>query len=184
MVAKGLDFPRVSLVGIVCADTGLHLPDFRAAERAFQLITQVAGRAGRGEAPGRVIVQTFCPEHYAIRRAVAGDYGGFYEEELSFRKALAYPPCGRVAKVLLHGKDAGRVREAADAAGSALRAFGRGSVLGPAEPSIARIQGRHRLQILLKARTSAELQAALGALPERLPGGVERIVDVDPQSLL
>jgi primosomal protein N' (replication factor Y) len=184
MVAKGLDFPRVSLVGIICADMGLHLPDFRAAERAFQLITQVSGRAGRGEAAGRVIVQTFCPDHYAIRRAVDGDYAGFFGDEVAFRKALGYPPCGRIAKVLLQGKDQGRVREAADLAGERLRAVGRAAILGPAEPSIAKVQGRHRLQILLKARTVADLTATLAALPDRLPGGVDLIVDVDPQSLL
>ena len=184
MVAKGLDFPRISLVGIICADTGLNLPDFRAAERTFQLVTQVSGRAGRGDRAGRVVVQTFFPGHYALRHAMAGTFEGFFAEELSFRKALGYPPCGRVAKVLIQGKDAGKVQEAAAALGLALRSTGKATVLGPAEPPIARIQGRHRMQILLKAANVRDLQEALAALPEKSTAGVDVIVDVDPQSIL
>jgi primosomal protein N' (replication factor Y) (superfamily II helicase) len=186
MVAKGLDFPGVSLVGIICADTGLHFPDFRAAERTFQLVTQVAGRAGRGDRLGRVVVQTFSPRHYALKLAVAGDFEAFFETELIHRKALGYPPAGRVAKVVAHGPDQALVREAAAAAGEALRGAGVAgvTVLGPAEAPIARIQGRWRFQLLLKSRSAQALKTALAALPARRPRGVEMTVDVDPQALL
>ncbi len=184
MVAKGLDFPRVSLVGIICADTGLHFPDFRAAERTFQLITQVSGRAGRGERAGRVVVQTFFPQHYALRHAVACSYSDFFTEELAFRRTLGYPPCGRVAKVVIQGPDRVRAQEAAIATRDKLETAEGIKVLGPAPPPIARIQGRHRFQILLKARTARDLQRAISRLPTRPAGGTDQIVDVDPQSLL
>ncbi len=184
MIAKGLDFPGVSLVGIICADTSLHFPDFRASERTFQLITQVSGRAGRGDREGRVVVQTFFPDHYALRRATAGDYAGFFEEESRHRRLLGYPPFGRVAKVLAQDEEEDKARAAAAAAAAALRSAAGVRVLGPAPAPIARIQSRFRFQILLKAAGPTALHEALSALPSKAPGGSELIVDVDPQSLL
>ncbi|MGH9903509.1 MAG: replication restart helicase PriA, partial [Pyrinomonadaceae bacterium] len=105
MIAKGHDFPNVTLVGVVSVDAGLALPDFRTAERAFQLITQVAGRAGRGDLEGRVLIQTFHPHHYALRHACAQDYEGFYEEEIRYRRSLNYPPFVALASLLVHGED-------------------------------------------------------------------------------
>src|SRR4029450_7782689 len=108
MLAKGHDFPNVTLVGVISVDAGLALPDFRAAERAFQLITQVAGRAGRGELPGRVLIQTYHPHHYALRHACAQDYRGFYDEEIRHRRNHAYPPFVALALLLVRHKDAPR----------------------------------------------------------------------------
>ncbi|MBI4606765.1 MAG: primosomal protein N' [Planctomycetes bacterium] len=188
MVAKGHDFPRVTLVGIVNADTGLHFPDFRAAERTFQIITQVAGRAGRGAREGRVLVQTFFPDHFAVRCAARGEYAEFARKELGHRKTLGYPPYGRLAKVLFQGEDGEQVAREAAAAGEVLReAKGPCKVLGPAPSPIAKIQGRLRHQILLKSPTAAGIHGALDRLEERLParkGKVDRIVDVDPYTML
>src|SRR5205085_2450225 len=114
MVAKGLDFPRVTLVGVINADTSLHLPDFRAAERTFQLVTQVAGRTGRGEQGGRVLVQTFSPDHPAIRAAVRHDYPMFARQELPIREALLYPPYSEMARIIARGPDAKATEEFAD----------------------------------------------------------------------
>ena len=184
MIAKGHDFPRVSLVGIICADTGLHIPDFRAAERTFQLLTQVAGRAGRGDRPGRVVLQTFFPGHYALGHATRGDYAGFYRDEIGHRRVLGYPPFGRAARILVQGEDENRAREGAAAAGEALRGAKAAQVLGPAPAPIARIQGRFRFQILLKGKDPSAIRTALAALPPRAPAGCDLLVDVDPQSLL
>ncbi|MBI4583592.1 MAG: primosomal protein N' [Planctomycetes bacterium] len=192
MLAKGLDFPRVSLVGIISADTGLQFPDFRSAERTFQLITQVAGRAGRGERPGRVIVQTFFPDHYAIRFALKNDYRGFFEAEIEHRRALGYPPFGRLAKVLVQDEKAERGQKAAAELAGRLRAAaagdggGRVEVLGPALAPITRLEERHRFQILLKAPTAALLQRVLKNAGVHAGGRMSRevIVDVDPQTML
>src|SRR5712672_763366 len=113
MLAKGHDFPNVTLVGVVSVDAGLALPDFRAAERTFQLITQVAGRAGRGDRPGQVLIQTYHPYHYALRHACAQDYGGFYEEEIRYRQNHSYPPFVALASLLVHGSDLNRTRATA-----------------------------------------------------------------------
>lgn len=187
MVAKGHDFPQVTLVGVINADTGLHFPDFRAAERTFQLITQVAGRAGRGDRAGRVIVQTFFPDHFAVRCAASGDFREFSRRELGFRKTLGYPPYGRLAKVLIQGPDQDAVAQEAARIAEVLRERPGARILGPVPAPIARIQGKHRHQILLKGSSIGALHALLVHLEERAPGrrsGVERIVDVDPQSVL
>src|SRR5207247_3967735 len=113
MLAKGHDFPNVTLVGVVSVDAGLALPDFRAAERTFQLITQVAGRAGRGEQAGKVLIQTYHPDHYALRHACAQDYAGFYDEEIRYRQNHQYPPFVALALLLLHGTDLNRTRNTA-----------------------------------------------------------------------
>jgi primosomal protein N' (replication factor Y) len=188
MVAKGHDFPGVSLVGILLADTGLHQPDFRAAERTYQLITQVSGRAGRGDRPGRVIVQTFFPEHYAVELAAKGDWRGFLEKELSLRKEFSYPPFARLAKVVVSGRDEERVRRRAVRIGERLRSgtLAGVQVLGPGRSPIARIHKRHRMQLLLKSGRAAALHDLLRACERdfRTPKGVDVQVDVDPQSLL
>ncbi len=164
MIAKGHDFPNVTLVGVVSVDAGLSMPDFRSAERAFQLITQVAGRAGRGELPGRVLIQTFHPHHYALRHACAQDYDAFFEEEILYRKNLNYPPFVALASLLIHGEDFTRVQTTAAELRRALddantdRAC---RILGPAPAPLARLRGEHRLQILLKSRQRPRLRAVV-----------------------
>ncbi|MGB4990229.1 MAG: primosomal protein N', partial [Pyrinomonadaceae bacterium] len=154
MIAKGHDFPRVTLVGVVSVDIGLGLPDLRSAERTFQLITQVAGRSGRGEASGRVLIQTYYPEHYALRHAVKQDYEAFYAEEIKYRQRLAYPPFFVLALILIKHKDlsyasknANILRRALDAA-NPMKAS---RILGPAPASLSRLKNEYRLQIILKS---------------------------------
>jgi primosomal protein N' (replication factor Y) len=189
MIAKGLDFPRVTLVGIVAADLGLYMPDFRAAERTFQLVAQVAGRAGRGTRPGRIVVQTSAPEHPAIRHGGRAEYEAFAREELAARRELGYPPYGRLVRVVLEDADERRVAGASEALAEALRAqeFARRlQVLGPAPAPVALLRGRHRMHLLLKAPLEEQLVcAAAGWLAERA-GQESRVqikVDVDPLSL-
>ncbi|MBI3271399.1 MAG: primosomal protein N' [Planctomycetes bacterium] len=208
MVAKGLDFPNVTLVGVIAGDAALFLKDFRAAERTFQLVTQVAGRAGRGPRGGRVVVQAFNPTHFSLRRAVEHDYEGFAREELEHRREMGYPPFGRLARVLVLAKDEGRGRRAAEELGVALRSavvaaavvpapaagaagaapspVPRVEVLGPAPCPIAKIKDRLRWHLLLKAPTPAALGRVLGAARAdlRSRGSVDVVVDVDPVSLL
>ena len=186
MVAKGHDFPGVTLVGVVSADIGLGVPDFRAAERAFQLLTQVAGRAGRGSTPGEAIVQTLHPAHYGIRHACDQAYAPFYREELRFRRALRYPPVVPLVSAVVHGTRRDRAAQDASALAARLRATpGRFSVLGPAPAPLARLRGRYRVQLFLKGGRRVEMrEALLRALDEhpRLKRSV--VVDVDPVSML
>jgi primosomal protein N' (replication factor Y) len=190
MLAKGLDFPDVTLVGVVSADSSLGLPDFRSAERTFQLITQVAGRAGRSEKGGRVIVQSFQVDHYSIRCACAQDYLAFTGFELAFRKELGYPPFGRIARILFSGKREDAVRGRAAQIGKKLaRALGKTggvTVLGPAPAPLTRIRGKYRYQLVIKGKGSAEVQGALDALGADIyaSGAVRIDADVDPQSML
>ncbi|MHC4778030.1 MAG: replication restart helicase PriA [Planctomycetota bacterium] len=190
MIAKGLDFPDVTLVGVVSADASLGLPDFRAAERTFQLITQVAGRAGRSEKGGRVVVQTFQPDHYSIRCASAQDYLAFTGFELKFRRELGYPPFGKVARVLFTGKNEDGVRSRARAVGKraseAARRIAGASILGPAPAPLVKIRNKFRYQLVIKGASSIQVQAVLDALGSDLfAGGAVRIAaDVDPQSML
>ncbi len=188
MIAKGHDFPRVSLVGILLADTGLHFPDFRAVERTFQLITQVAGRAGRGDRPGRVVVQTFFPDHYAIRYAASGDYRGLLEKELESRKTFGYPPFGRLVKIVISGTVEDKVKKEADRIGKILKQHAPDGcqVLGPVVSPIAKIQSRYRMQVLLKSRSSASLHDLLEKNERELKsrGKTDVAIDVDPQSML
>ena len=156
MIAKGLDFPRVTLVGVINADTGLHLPDFRSCERTFQLLSQVAGRAGRGSLPGEVVIQTYVPDHYVVRAAVAHDYRGFVERELGVRTDPPYPPHLRMARILLSSPVQADALAAAESLGRWLRA-GRHSgveVLGPAPAPIERLHGRFRWHILIRGGTA------------------------------
>ena len=183
MVAKGHDFPGVTLVGVLDADGPLHLPDFRAAERCVQLLTQVAGRAGRGSSPGRVLVQAFRPE------VVSLDYAAFAEAELARREQLRFPPFARLAAVRLQGNAEQRVRAAAERMAALARTLvARGEpadVLGPAPAPIARVRGKHRYQLLLRAAEHGPLHRLGRALQEEhRERGVELAVDVDPVALL
>ena len=190
MIAKGHDFQGVTLVGVVSADVILGLPDFRAAERTFQLLTQVAGRAGRGELPGEVLVQTYYPDHYAVRFGAAQDYEGFYEQELRFRRLLHYPPFTALANLVVRER---RLDAAVRAARQVQQFFQaqRASevrVLGPAPAPLARLKKEYRFQFLLKSPDRAALQAALRAVlayarEKEIPAG-SVLVDVDPISLL
>ncbi|HEY0099842.1 MAG TPA: primosomal protein N', partial [Pyrinomonadaceae bacterium] len=192
MIAKGHDFPNVTLVGVVSVDAGLAMPDFRASERTFQLITQVAGRAGRGSLAGRVLIQTFHPEHYALRHACAQDYDAFYEEEIRYRRDLSYPPFVSLASLLVHGEDLTRVQTTATEIRLALdRANAERAcrILGPAPAPLARLRGEHRFQILLKARNRTRMRSLLDlALAE---AGASRNcdlhsvnVEIDPVNLM
>lgn len=185
MITKGHDFPGITLVGVVAADASLNVADFRAAERTFQILTQVAGRGGRGDSPGRVFVQTFNPGNYTILRAQNHDYAGFYADELPLRRELDYPPFSRI--VGLHfsclkkeeGKQmvagaAARAREMAASIG------GKTEVIGPAESPLARIRGRFRWQILLKGKDSGALHVLAQSILEGAGNGLEIQVDVDP----
>ena len=188
MIAKGHDFPRVTLVGVIDADVGLGLPDFRSAERTFQLLTQVAGRAGRGDVPGEVILQSHLPDHYALGFAVEQDYEAFFEREMEFRRTMAYPPTVGLVNVVIRAARPGPGAREADALGRRLReaAAGRYRVLGPAHAPLARLRREHRFQILLKGHRPAMRQAVRAALTERY--GAQRwpgvVVDVDPLSVM
>jgi primosomal protein N' (replication factor Y) len=190
MVAKGHDFAGVRLVGVVNADLGLHLPDFRAAERTFQLLTQVAGRAGRGALPGRVIVQTWAPDHYAIRPAATHDYERFYAEERSQREALRYPPFGRIALVRVAAADEAAAQGAAARLADAARATagaGGPEVLGPAPAPIARLRGQYRFQLLLKHARIEPLRSVgrrVIEAAEKLPAGARFSIDLNPLDML
>ena len=191
MIAKGLDFPRVTVVGIVSADTSLHLPDFRAAERTFQLISQVAGRAGRADLEGRIFVQTHSPEHPAIQKAKTHDFEGFARGELELREELGYPPIGRLLRVVFEDEEEARAQETASACREVLAAAAGDAavpLLGPAPAPMSLLRGRHRFHILVKAsaRQAAPAfarvrQAAAEFAGQTRPTRV--IVDVDPASL-
>jgi primosomal protein N' (replication factor Y) (superfamily II helicase) len=188
MVTKGHDFPGVTLVGVVLADTALALPDFRAAERTFQLLTQVAGRAGRGAEGGQVIVQTFNPGTRAVAFAAAHDYAAFAEQELAERRRIGWPPFSRLLAARVEGSDSG-ARRAAQALAHAARPALRGevSMLGPAPAAIERIRGRSRWHILFRAPTPQALFRVHGALEpvaRRPPGGAAVRFDMDPYSMM
>jgi primosomal protein N' (replication factor Y) len=193
MVSKGHDVPGVTLVVVLLADLSLNVPDFRAAERTVQLLLQVAGRTGRGSEPGRVVLQTFRPNHPSIASAVQHDYGAFMTGELARRRELAYPPFSRLVGVRLEGRENRRVETAAAAIGRALgehaRRLGLGAdaVLGPAPPPIERIRGRYRWQILLRAGEAAALRALARAARTETQAlrdrDVRAIIDVDPYSM-
>ena len=190
MLAKGHDFAGVTLVGAVGADDALGLPDFRAAERTFQLLTQMAGRAGRGETPGMVILQAYQPEHYAIRAAVEHDYYTFYEQEIEFRRRFVYPPFKALISCLCRGANAAVVKEEAAWLAGALRAAASSSVkvLGPASPPLGRLRGKHRMQVLLRGHDRSGMRALLETTIEdlgkqrRLPRDLR--IDVDPLNLM
>jgi primosomal protein N' (replication factor Y) len=185
MVAKGLDFPEVTLVGVVSADTSLNLPDFRAGERTFDLLTQVAGRAGRGERPGRVVIQTYCPHHYAIQAAMRHDYERFYREEINMRRQLKLPPFVHLIELTVRGSSQRRVDEAAGRLAERLKRSAnprRIKVLGPAPHRIPRLRRSYRMCVLLKGGTVTAMVALLrlAFAPGRRFQGMPVTVDVDP----
>jgi primosomal protein N' (replication factor Y) len=192
MVAKGHDLPHVTLVGVINADAALSIPDFRAAERAFQLFVQVAGRAGRGDSPGRVLVQTYNPSHPAVVFALSHDVGGFVERELADRRELGYPPFTRVGLVRTDAALEGQAREACEALGhvaheAALRAEVRVDVLGPAPAPLARLRNRYRYRLMLRSVDRKALRSVLGAVDAArtsLARSVRCSIDVDPVQLL
>jgi primosomal protein N' (replication factor Y) len=195
MVTKGHDIPGVTLVGVVLADPALNLPDFRAAERTFQLLTQVAGRAGRGPRAGRVLVQTYRPDHYALRLAAAQDFEQFAEREVRAREALGYPPFGRLVNVRFDGLDPTRVEAAARCFARELRSANphsprarRVQILGPAPAPLERLRGRYRWQLLLKGPDAKTLRATILPVVQearrRASRGVRIAIDVDPYDLL
>ena len=197
MIAKGLDFPNVTLVGVVNADIALHIPDFRSAERTFQLLAQVAGRAGRGPGGGKVLVQTFDPEQPCIAKAAAHDYAGFVQTELAHRRAHGYPPYQRMARLIIRSKDQSAALAFAERLACAfhqgMTALEKSAttpavvrLLGPAEAPVFRLKGYFRYHFQLQSPSSAALHQLLrGVLPaSRPPSGVEYALDVDPMNML
>jgi primosomal protein N' (replication factor Y) len=186
MIAKGHDFPQVTLVGVVSADVGLGLADFRAAERTFQLLTQVAGRAGRGEVAGEAIVQTLHPGHYTIRHACRQDYRAFYEEEIRFRRAMHYPPAVALINAIIRGPS---LSAALTDAATIVRTLTTGvepfRVLGPAPAPLSRLKGEHRAQFFMKGSQRGTMRKALlAALDNRAEIKRRTTIDVDPMSVL
>ena len=188
MVAKGLDFPGVKLVGIVNADTGFQMPDFRASERTFALLVQVSGRAGRALPDGRVIIQTFRPGAPAIVRAREGRLEEFYEEELAARRQLGFPPYSRLIRIVLRGRDRQKTIQGIGVLASELekRVAGCADTLGPAECPLARISGSWRYHVIVRTTRFPEAHARVSAALEhyRPPAGLHVEIDVDPQALL
>ena len=193
MVAKGHDFPNITLVGIICADLSLSFPDFRAGERTFQLLAQVAGRAGRGDRGGRVILQTYNPEHFSIAAARKQDFVSFYNQEIVFRKALNYPPYSRMIQLKISSKDAGKAEKHAQMLGDLCRrlktkdsaSYKSVEIMGPIEASLARIAGRFRWQIILKGSNTGSLHRFANLLLAENPAlfvrqPVQVAIDVDP----
>lgn len=191
MLAKGHDFPNVTLVGVVSVDAGLALPDFRAAERAFQLITQVAGRAGRGDRPGKVLIQTYHPDHYALRHSCAQDYEGFFEEEIRYRENHSYPPFISLASLLVHGPDLSKVRADAFELRKQLDQANQdraARVLGPAPAPLSRLKGEHRYQLLIKSRSRRRIREIADAAMTALAGNGVNLrsinLEIDPVSMM
>jgi primosomal protein N' (replication factor Y) len=195
MIVKGHDFPNVTFVGVVSADTSLHFPDFRSSERTFQLLTQVAGRAGRGEVFGEVVIQTFNPDHYSILRAKDHDYIGFYQEEIQFRKALEYPPFSRFINFRLAGNSEKRTKAMAEEMGNNGQAllkkgYGKGiEILGPSAAPFAKMRGKFRWQMLAKGKNPPLLHQFAKGLATRMEvqlreKGVYLDIDVDPVFIL
>ena len=195
MIAKGHDFPNVTLVGVLAAEQGLRLADFRAAERTFQLLTQVAGRAGRGTRSGEVIIQTYYPDHYTLKHARSQDYQKFFQAELRFRRRFRYPPFTALANLLIKGRTEHQIRSLAARAADRLRQAAtahsspsRMRVLGPAPAALEKLRGEYRFQILIKATDRGELHRVIDtSLQELETEGIRRnkiSVDIDPVNLL
>jgi len=184
MIAKGFNFPRVTLVGVVDADVSLHLPDFRSAERTFELLTQVAGRTGRGDAKGKVLVQTHHPEHYALQYAKDHDYLRFYEHEINDRERLNYPPFCRLVNIVIRAAKETAAHEAAEVLADKLAPLGENlHILGPAPAPYSRLRAQYRYQILIKG-TEEGLNGCLGFLRRYRPAKAFMTIDVDPSDLL
>jgi primosomal protein N' (replication factor Y) len=195
MIAKGLDFPNVTLVGVINADTALHLPDFRASERTFHLITQVAGRTGRGERGGRVIIQTFSPDHPAILAAAKHDYNRFVQQELPMRKLLGYPPYSQMIRLVIRGEHETKTLEFAKTFATQLHsalqsAFTKQresfTILGPAPASFAKLRNYYRFHIHLRSALGNVLRDTVRSvsLTLKTPPETQWIIDVDPVDML
>ena len=192
MITKGHDFPDVTLVGVVSADTTLNMPDFRAAERTFQVLTQVSGRSGRGEQPGTVVIQTLNPGHYAIRRSSAHDFTGFYEDEIALRRDLQYPPFSRMINLIVSGTNRERVEKGAERLGQRAKRLAasadikaRPTVTGPMEAPLGKVRGRYRWQLLVRGKQVRALHAFVRRLVEGADmTGCEVRVDVDPLNFM
>ncbi len=190
MIAKGLHFPNVTLVGIIYADLSLHMPDFRASERTFQLLTQVAGRAGRGDVEGEVVVQAFTPFHPAIQYARRHDFAGFYEQEIGFREQLKYPPVSRIALLTMKGRNEDKVRFSADHLKRELETGLAGIkdliMAGPAPAPLLRAETYYRYQIMLRTRQMSRLSQSLAriAQAQKWPDDVSLTIDIDPVNLM
>lgn len=195
MIAKGHDFPNLTLVGSLMADIGLHFPDFRSSERTFQLLTQVAGRAGRHEKPGLVFIQTYLPEHPAIHYAKTHDFEGFAKAELVARKELNYPPFGKVAVIRIQGAQQNKTASAADRAKMEIEKikrlkpeYSKIEILGPSESALLKLKNKYRFQILVKSPQAKELNNYLQHFLKHsetwVPSGVNVSIDVDPQQLI
>ena len=204
MVSKGLDFPNVTLVGVIAADTALNLPDFRASEQTFSLLTQVAGRSGRAELEGKVVIQTYMPDHYCIAAAQQHDYLDFYEQEIEARGALRYPPFSHVAVLLLRGKDEKEVIDTAHTVRDQLEIWqtdqARASevpdtqalaveILGPAPAPLSKIEGKFRWHLLLRSPAAEKIGQLLRRLSDDPPvtiksKAIEFVIDIDPTNTL
>ncbi|MBU0502388.1 MAG: primosomal protein N', partial [Candidatus Margulisbacteria bacterium] len=193
MIAKGLDIPSVTLVGAVSADIGLQFPDFRSAETTFHLLTQVAGRAGRHHLPGKVVIQSYTPEHYAIQAAAKHDYEGFYNQELKHREELSYPPFAKLVSLVISGQDCSKVSKIADDLANFIKkGLGTGDlglttrVLGPVPAVLSRLRGDYRFRILLKGKDLAAMRSAIAETLEKtvVPIDVRVIVDVEPMGMM
>jgi len=194
MVAKGLDFPRVTLVGVISADSELYFPDFRAGERTFQLLTQVAGRAGRKDRLGEVVIQTFSPDHPSLFFVSSHDYPRFYDSEIKEREGLGYPPFSRMTCILFKGEEEAAVQRAAEGFARFLRPGSAWRTLGPAPAPLARIEGLYRYQMLLMSLKEADaggglMKSALRRALEQFhehhrARGVQISIDVDPISIM
>jgi len=184
MVAKGLDFPKVTLVGVISADTALNLPDFRSAERTFNLLTQVAGRAGRGDLGGRVIIQSYTPQHYSIQAAKTHDYNIFYDKEISLRKELRLPPFCHMVSLTLRGRREEKVFKASEELKAGLEKEIKSQdieILGPAPSPISKMKGMYRWNIFLRAENAEDITVILKkTLRKHKASGIIVTVDVDP----
>ncbi len=188
MIAKGHDFPRVTLVGVISADVGLGVADFRAGERTFQLLTQVAGRAGRGERTGEAVVQTLYPEHYSIQFACRQDYASFFERELGYRRGMRYPPTVALVNVVARGRSFDEAMATATQLTQRLKAISAAAgfiILGPAPAPLVRLRGEHRVQFFLKGARRADMRNALKAMLAETPEVRRKItIDVDPLNVM
>lgn len=194
MIAKGLDFPGVTLVGVVLADFNLNLPDFRAAEKSFQLLTQVAGRAGRGNRPGKVIIQTYSPSHYSIEAAKSQQYGDFYQNEITIREQFGYPPFTRLINILITGEQLGDVAGCCEKMKVMVErgcerigdpAF---KIFGPSPALLSKIKGKYRWQLIIRGthmdKIRKEIKKAWHEIVQKVPKGVNIILDMDPYNLM
>jgi primosomal protein N' (replication factor Y) (superfamily II helicase) len=190
MITKGHDFPFITLIGVIAADTALNMPDFRAAEKTFQQLTQVAGRGGRGDVRARVIIQTFNPQHYALKHVRNHDYKSFYAEEIDFREALHYPPFGRIINLRLSATRKDELIKQAEILGKTAKKMATQygntvEIIGPAESPLAKLQGRYRFQMLLKSQNAKALHQFARELLNKMEKSTVKItIDVDPENFM